>query len=39
LPKSGSAYDLAIACAVLAATGGDPEGPLADTVSSGELGL
>jgi magnesium chelatase family protein len=39
LPKSGSAYDLAIACAVLAATGAIPRGPLADTVLLGELGL
>ncbi len=39
LPKSGSAFDLAIACAVLAATGSVPAAPLSDAVLLGELGL
>lgn len=39
LPKSGSHYDLAIALAVLAATGTVPPEPLRDTLVLGELAL
>ncbi|GAA5120521.1 YifB family Mg chelatase-like AAA ATPase [Haloechinothrix salitolerans] len=39
LPKVGSAYDLGIALAVLAAAGTVPEGKLAGTVLLGELSL
>ena len=39
LPKHGSGFDLAIALAVLAASGRVPEPKLADTAHIGELGL
>ncbi|WP_203566735.1 YifB family Mg chelatase-like AAA ATPase [Aestuariimicrobium ganziense] len=39
LPKAGSHYDLAIASAVLAASGAVPPDLLRDTVMMGELGL
>lgn len=39
LPKRGSSFDLAIACAVLAAAGAVPPGALDGTVLLGELGL
>ncbi|MES0835023.1 YifB family Mg chelatase-like AAA ATPase [Nocardiopsis tropica] len=39
LPKAGSLFDLAIAAAVLCATGAVPPDRLADTVLIGELGL
>lgn len=39
LPKRGSSFDLAIACAVLAAGGAVPRDSLDDTVLLGELGL
>jgi magnesium chelatase family protein len=39
LPKTGSHYDLAIACSLLAATGAIPGGPLREVVLIGELGL
>jgi magnesium chelatase family protein len=39
LPKAGSHYDVAIACAVLAADGAVPPGPLRDIALIGELSL
>jgi magnesium chelatase family protein len=39
LPKHGSAFDLAIACALLAGAGELPPAPLAGVVLLGELGL
>jgi magnesium chelatase family protein len=39
LPKHGSGFDLAIACALLAGAGELPVGPLARVVLLGELGL
>ncbi|GAB2821669.1 YifB family Mg chelatase-like AAA ATPase [Lentzea nigeriaca] len=39
LPKGGSSYDLAIACATLAASGSVPPTRLSDTVLLGELAL
>lgn len=39
LPKHGSAFDLAIACALLAGAGELPTAPLAGVVLLGELGL
>jgi len=39
LPKVGSVYDLALACAVLCAAGSVPGGRLAETVLLGELAL
>lgn len=39
LPKGGSSYDLALACAVLVAADLVPPGQLADTVLIGELAL
>lgn len=39
LPKRGSGFDLAIAVAILAASGSVPVGPIADAVFLGELGL
>ncbi|GDY30608.1 YifB family Mg chelatase-like AAA ATPase [Gandjariella thermophila] len=39
LPKGGSGYDMALACAVLAAAQTVPAGPLVGTLLLGELGL
>jgi len=39
LPKVGSVYDLALACAVLCAAGSVPAAPLSDAVLLGELAL
>jgi len=39
LPKGGSGYDVALACAVLAAAQAVPAGPLAGTLLLGELSL
>jgi magnesium chelatase family protein len=39
LPKVGSVYDLALACAVLCAAGSVPQAPLAGAVLLGELAL
>jgi magnesium chelatase family protein len=39
LPKHGSAFDLAIAAALLAGAGEMPAGPLGDVIVLGELGL
>jgi magnesium chelatase family protein len=39
LPKAGSHYDIAIACAVLAADDAIPSAPLRDIAMVGELGL
>jgi magnesium chelatase family protein len=38
-PKTGSRFDLGIACALLAASGAIPKAPLQDLVVLGELGL